>query len=466
MFIADVKSQAEETPIDTRGTALCKEGPRRTAGVSPRGRPRCLEALSVPALAAQDPRPHPGSPCPPPAVRPEPGRPATDAAGRQSMHRAAHAPTENRALRQTRGHPCRPTLTPAHIHAPCTLLRAHANLWTAHEPRTSVHHGHTCILTHLRAHSHFTHARAQHTRKATQPRTPVHTNENLCALMNTTHLCTRAHTRARACKPTRACSRAREHNARPETALHRAPDCTPQPAPPSTPARSRARRTHACAPRTPLAGQGEGWGTSGGDSTWVALWNCFLSPATDMARAVRCSGAERSAAEGRCGVGRTRLPARTGAARGGCQTAAAERGRCDVRGDAPPPPAPPLAPAPQVPLSPAADPPRAAPPPHGRAGRALPRAPARPSVRGWRRNARVPAVGPPTRESLRTRVRARPVRGPRGGRPAPTRRSEPQARVSPHSPGRPRPRLSSIPGGEGCACPTGNEPEGKKFAEL
>lgn len=243
MFIADVKSQAEETPIDTQGTALCKEGPRRTAGVSPRGHPRCLEALSVPALAAQDPRPHPGSACPPATARPGPGGPATDAAGRQSpawpdvpcsprTHGKPRTQTNPWTSVQTHPH------TRAHsrtMHTPARPCKPVNRSRTTHicAPRTHVHsHAPPCTLT-FYAHPCTTHAQSHST---------SHTRAH--ERTNTTHLCTRVHTCARACKPTSACSR--EHDARPDTALHRAPDCAPQPAPPSTP---RVRPTHtSCRP--------------------------------------------------------------------------------------------------------------------------------------------------------------------------------------------------------------------------
>lgn len=146
--------------------------------------------------------------------------------------------------------------------------------------------------------------------------------------------------------------------------------------------------------------------------------------------ALQRSRAEPSAAEGRCGVGLTRLPARTGAARRGCQTAAAEWGRCDVRGDAPPPPRR-----------------RSSPPPRCRC-------PRRRTRRGQRRlstdgpaepcPAPLPAPqfagGAPTRASRRSVPRAASPSAPGcalvlcgAAGPAPPRRCEPQAGVPPSS---------------------------------
>lgn len=86
--------------------------------------------------------------------------------------------------------------------------------------------------------------------------------------------------------------------ANPRTLLHCAPG-------------AEHRAGQSSAPRTRLhcgaAARAGKW-----DCTWVALWNCFLSPATDMVRAARCSRAA-----GRCGGfcrrkdGSCRLPARS-----------------------------------------------------------------------------------------------------------------------------------------------------------
>lgn len=178
--------------------------------------------------------------------------------------------------------------------------------------------------------------------------------------------------------------------------------------------------------------------------------------------ALQRSRAEPSAAEGRCGVGRTRLPARTGAARRGCQTAAAEWGRCDVRGDAPPPPRAAARPRPPGAVVPGGGP-AAGSAASARPGRqSLPRAPARPSVRGWRPDSQSPDPRVPPHPGARSSCAGRPAPLPRAGL------SHRRGFLRTPLVGLGLPSAASL-AGRGAPVPQdiirGNEPEGKKFAE-